>query len=166
MTTGCGADSVDQWTTVIGTAMHFNEMLFSSRSLLASVMLALAGAAAFSLVHLKSKEAFVGRIHVGIMILIGGALLLICVFLIDYFYYFRLLLGSVDTAQSLEQQCPELARFTIELSERVSRAWSHIVIILFYGTIFLGLIVLGFVIFFYSKSSSSGRPTRSTRNRK
>lgn len=139
----CGPDLAGHWATVVATAMHFNEMLLSTRSLIASVMLALIGAAALSVVRLEDKHAYFGRVHVGLLILLGGLLFLGCVFALDYFYYFKLLLGSVDVAETLERQCSSLPRLTIELSELVSQDLARLVILLFYGVIASAMIVLG-----------------------
>ena len=148
----CSLDLADHWSTVIGTPMHFNEMLLSTRSLIASVMLALIGGAALSVVRLEDDHAFIGGIHVGLVILAGGLVFLACVFALDYLYYFKLLLGSVEVAERLERQCPALPQLTIELSELVSRRWARWVIRLFYGAMAFTMIVLAILI--WSKKMS------------
>lgn len=150
----CGQDMAGHWATVVATAMHFNEMLLSTRSLIASVMLALIGAAALSVVQLEDKHAFFGRVpffgrvHVGLLILVGGLLFLICVFALDYFYYFQLLLGSVDVAERLERECSTVPPLTIELSKLVSRDLASLFILMFYGVIASAMIILGCLIWF------------------
>ena len=109
-------------------------------------MLAVAGAAAVSITHFKGKEGFVGKFHIGVWIIFGGIVLLLCVFVLDYFYYFQLLLGSVDVAKEIELRCTNLVHLTIALSDRVPIERAHLVISIFYIVIGIALAATGIII--------------------
>jgi hypothetical protein len=161
----CNADIANHWATVIRVAMHFNEMLLSTRSTTATVMLALLGAAGLSVTHLDDKHAYFGRIHVGLLILGGGALFLLCIYLLDYHYYFRLLLSSVDVAERLEQQCPaQLPPLTIELAEHVPRDAARNYINFFYGIIAATMFALGLFIW-HKKMPEHRKGTHNTKSK-
>lgn len=139
----CGQHLTEHWSTVIGVAMHFNGMLISTRSLVASVMTAVVGAAAVSAIHPKTEDSRIGGVPIGVFILLGGLVFLACMFVLDHFYYYRLLLGSVDIAEGLEHACPSLPKLTIELSQRVSRDWAFCVSVIFYGAIGIAMLAMG-----------------------
>ena len=143
----CTAEVMSHWETVLNVAMHFNQLLGSTRSLVASVMTAVFGAAAVAAIHLKPEVSRVGKIPLGVLILAGGLCFLFCMFLMDQTYYYRLLIGSVEVAEHLEKKCSALPQITLALSGKVSRVWSEYLAWLYYGflaladAIFMGIIL-------------------------
>ena len=86
-----------EWEIVIQTQMHFNDLLMKMRTATLSIVLAIFGAAGYSIL---SKETYLLTIndfsfHPSVIIISAGLVLLFSMFIMDYFYYFRLLVGAV-----------------------------------------------------------------------
>jgi hypothetical protein len=110
------------------------------------------GAAALSVAQLPNKfvrvEGF--STHVSAAVLIFALVLLVSVFLLDYFYYYRLLIGAVEIGQQIETANPHIFGITNYLSEKVSRRRAELVIWGFYGIPALtGLIFLAYVLWLH-----------------
>jgi hypothetical protein len=143
---------VKEWETVIKTQMHFNEMIIRSRTTGVSVVMAVYGAAALSIGQYPNKffELLGSKFHVSTAIIFFGLLLLTSIFILDYFYYFRLLLGAVDRGMEIDKayekrEIDGIRQFglTSMISKRVSIGWATFYIFIFYGIPFgVGLIFL------------------------
>lgn len=150
---------VEEWKTVIGVQMHFNEIIVRMRTTGVSVVIAVYGAAAFSISQFPRKflVAFGHPFHPSAAILVFGLLLLFSIFALDYIYYFRMLVAAVRQGERLDQQMRvrtlsglHLFGLTTLISERVSRGRARISLILFYGLPFLaGLGALWYVLYEY-----------------
>jgi len=126
---------IDEWKTVIDAQMHFNEMILRTRSIGSSVILAAYGAAAVSVAQYPNDRLpILGHcVHVGVVVMLFALCLLGSIFLLDYCYYYRLLLGAVERGEAIEKGLPEATRLTTNLSECVSRLGARNVIWAFYG---------------------------------
>ncbi len=165
----CSNDVIGQWTTVLNVAMHFNQMLVSTRTLVASVTTGVFGAAAFAATQLKPELARMWKMPLGVVILIGGIAFLFCMWVMDHFYYYQLLLGAVDVAEQLERKCATLPGLTVHLSENVSRWWAATVSDLYYGFLALGEIVFAYFVWRWDRAErlTAGRlPISQPPNRK
>lgn len=155
----CSAEVLSHWATVLEVAMHFNNLLALTRSLVASVMLAVFGAAILSTIRLKGEKiARIWSVPIGVVILIGGLTFLFCMFLLDHFYYYKLLLGTVDVAVNLEKKCPSLPPLTLELGKRVPREAATLILELFYGAIGLAILVTAGIIWHWDHSAKPTSP--------
>jgi hypothetical protein len=83
-----------EWDTVIRTQMHFNEMILKMRTLVATAVAAIFGA---------SAAAFSQGWYISVGIAAFGLVLMAGVFILDYFYYFRLLLGAVEKGYEIDK---------------------------------------------------------------
>jgi hypothetical protein len=87
---------LEEWKTVIQTQMHFNDMIMKMRTTGISVVLAVFGAAAYSLQYNKLYLTISGySFHASVLIIAFGLGMLVGVFSLDYFYYYKMLLGAV-----------------------------------------------------------------------
>jgi hypothetical protein len=92
-----------EWKVVIETQMHFNEMLMQMRTAGVSIVLAVFGAAAYSLQYDKLFLTLSGfQFHVSILIIVFGLGMLVGVFCLDYFYYYKMLLGAVKRGYEID----------------------------------------------------------------
>lgn len=95
---------LEEWKTVIQTQMHFNDMLMKMRTTAVTIVLAVFGAAAYSLQYDKlyltiSDYSF----HAAVLIMTFGLGMLAGVFCLDYFYYYRMLLGAVKRGDEIDE---------------------------------------------------------------
>jgi hypothetical protein len=135
---------VQRWRGVIDTTMHFNDMLMRTRSIGLSMVIAVYGAAIVSAGQYPDSTVtfFTYRLHVGVGIFAVGMLLLISLFLLDRWYYFPMLLASVDLAEEIERESGSAAQpIELKLTQRVSasasRRMAKFVLLLFYAVPFL-----------------------------
>lgn len=149
----------DEWKTVIETQMHFNEMTMQVRTATVSVVLAIFGAAGYSLQYsslLLDLTYF--KIHASALIILAGIFVLIAMFIIDYKYYYKMLLGAVRRGYELDKEFsnrPGHKYFSLSTHIRDAigkRNISRYFVLLFYilpiagGLIFMVFILLGYVI--------------------
>lgn len=136
-----------EYELVVKTQMHFNEMLMRYRSLAFTIM---TGLAALGLLLLKGEITYKEKVMLfGMECNIAGVLALLIlavwgvVFLVDYFYYFRLLIGAVERGEQIEKSVPAgFLGMTTGISKKMPRPWAHLVVILFYAIPFAaGLII-------------------------
>jgi len=127
---------VELWKEAIETQMHFNDLLIKMRTTVTSIILAVFGAAAITLkepqqwyVQILNKDIRLGALVMGI-----GVVFLIVQFIIDAGYYFPLLLGAVDYAESLGERynIPELSALTKSITKSVSRKKARRILLLYY----------------------------------
>jgi uncharacterized membrane protein YwzB len=95
---------LEEWKVVIQTQMHFNEMLMQMRTAGVTIVLAVFGAAAYSLQYDKLFLMFsTYRFHAAVLIITFGLGMLIGVFCLDYFYYYKMLLGAVKRGYEIDE---------------------------------------------------------------
>ncbi len=94
---------LEEWKTVVATQMHFNEMIMRLRTTGLSVVIAVYGAAAYSLkTNPGSIDVSGMKLSVAAAIILFGIILLICLFMIDFFYYHQMLRGAVEKGYELD----------------------------------------------------------------
>jgi ABC-type amino acid transport system permease subunit len=150
---------LEEWKTVINTQMHFNEMIMRARTTGVSVVMAVYGAAALAYGQYPNRfyDAFGSRFHVSTAIILFGLLLLISIFIIDYHYYYRLLIGAVERGEEIDKAYRDriidgtkLFGLTSSISNRVSRNRARICLFFFYGTpLLVGMVSLVYLLRFY-----------------
>jgi hypothetical protein len=127
---------VEVWKEAIETQMHFNDLLIKMRTTVTSIILAVFGAAAFTLK--EPQEWYVQilgtDIRLGTVVMVIGVVFLIVQFIIDAFYYFPLLLGAVDYTESLGERynIPELSALTKSITKSVSHKKAWCILCLYY----------------------------------
>ena len=146
--------TVQRWRATLDTQMHFDDMLMRTRTTAGSIIVGVFGAAAVSiaeypqrLIQLPGKT-----VHIAAIIVAAGLMSLIAVFLLDYFYYFRMLLATVEQSQVLERESrqpgsPIALELSSRLSRAVPRARASAVVWAFYGIPFsLGSFFLFYIV--------------------
>ena len=138
---------IEQWKTIIGVQMHFNDMIIRTRTLGVTVVVAVYGAAAASIGQFPRQFIIVcgKEFHISILGVLLGLLLLTSVFIIDKFYYYKLLIASVEKAEHIEQLLgnyevkgrEESGGITSYLTEKMSRRKANLIIFIFYGLAFV-----------------------------
>jgi len=149
-----------EWKTVIETQMHFNDMLMRMRTAAISVVVAIFGAAAALMGQFPDQRLSIcGRkVHASVGVIFGGLVLWIVIFIMDYCYYYKMLLGAVERGQEFDRAF-EKAEFygqfhlfgmTTLISTAVRRPTARRLVCLFYGVIFaLGALFLAIVLISY-----------------
>jgi len=128
---------LEEWKTVIQTQMHFNEMILRLRGMGIATVTAIFGAAAYSLQFEKIILHVKGYTFQAAIIIVFFALtLLLAIFILDYFYYFKLLLGAVKRGEEIDKNVrainPNMLGLTITISAFVSPASAKWLLIAFY----------------------------------
>ena len=87
---------MEEWKMIIQTQMHFNDLLMKVRTATLSIVLTIFGAAGYSIL---TKETFLLTLngitfHPSIIIISSGIVILISMFIIDYRYYYKMLVGK------------------------------------------------------------------------
>ena len=133
---------IEEWKTVIETQIHFNEMIIRARTTGVSVVMAVYGAAALSIGQYPGKfiSIFGSQFHVSAAIILFGISLLAGIFCMDYFYYYRLLLGAVERGEEIDRAYEgfsiggtSLFGMTTMISKKVSKRRATICLVIFYG---------------------------------
>lgn len=136
----------EEWRTVIETQMHFNEMLMQVRTAAVTIVLAFFGAAAISLqfdsLFLKFGDT---QFHAGALIIALGLGMLVGVFCLDYWYYYRMLLGAVKRGYEIDaayaNKIPGVKIFGMtsmirdEVGDGKTNGRSRLLICVYYGVI-------------------------------
>jgi len=132
--------AVQRWRGLIDTQMHFNDMLMRTRTVSLSIVMAVFGAAAVALAQFPDRLTTIpgSTVHVSAVVMAFGLLLLVSIFVLDYFYYYRLLLAVVRLTEEVEAAsrdplAPIELWLTSRLSECVSARRASLVIFAFYG---------------------------------
>src|SRR5688572_9649785 len=86
-----------EWQVVIGTQMHFNDLIIRFRTLTLATFAALVGAALT-----LTKTANLAPLEMTLLLAIPGVFW-VTAWLLDYFYYHRLLLGAVAEAAKFDE---------------------------------------------------------------
>jgi len=152
---------LEQWKAVIDVQMHFNEIILRMRTTGVSVVIAVYGAAALSIAQFPWKflDVFGYRVHPSAAILAFGLLLLVSILAVDYFYYYRLLVASVEMGERLDRQMEgrtfsgvPLLGLTTLISTKVTRCHAGLTLLVFYGL----PLVVGIVAMWYVLSHHAG----------
>ena len=150
---------IEEWKTVIETQIHFNEMIIRARTTGVSVVMAVYGAAALSIGQYPGKFINISgsQFHVSAAIILFGISLLTGIFCMDYFYYYRLLLGAVERGEEIDKAyegftvgTTRLFGMTTMISKKVSKRRATICLIIFYGIpLLIGIVSLIYLSWFY-----------------
>lgn len=119
-----------EWEIIIKTQMHFNDLILRFRGITLTAFITLVGATLTiqKFASLKKADVF--------LILIIILTLWLTAFIIDFFYYHRMLLGSVTQALKFDKS--ELFKryglfgMTSSISEYVRPSASKLIILLYY----------------------------------
>jgi len=157
---------IEEWKTVIETQIHFNEMIIRARTTGVSVVMAVYGAAALSIGQYPGNfiNIFGSQFHVSAAIILFVISLLAGIFSMDYFYYYRLLLGAVERGEEIDKAYKgfsvggtRLFGMTTMISKKVSKRRATICLIIFYGIpLIVGILSLIYLTCFYCVELSTG----------
>ena len=129
-----------EWKTIIETQMHFNDLIIRFRSIVLTAFITLVGVS----VALQGTKKIDEKQF--LMILAILFFLWATAFVMDFFYYHRLLLGSVAQAMKFDES--EIGKrlglfgLTTCISRVVHPPASKIMVGLFYGIPLIGMLVL------------------------
>lgn len=95
---------LQEWRTVVDTQMHFNDMIIRMRTLGVTAVVTVFGAAAFAIGQYPDRfyDLLGERFHVSEGVIFFGLVLWAAIFFIDFFYYFRLLIGAVNRSYEID----------------------------------------------------------------
>lgn len=119
--THAGFDLFRVWKEYEALAMHFNDLLMRLRSQSLAAVATFATAASV----LLKTDAIGTDFSWGTLATVFGSLFVfwIAIWLLDFFYYNRLLLGAIDALEEIEKESKTASRvFQIELSTRIEKA--------------------------------------------
>jgi uncharacterized membrane protein len=95
----------EEWKQITTVQMHFNEMIIRMRTLAVSVVISVFGGAGF--VVARYRDQFIkleGRsFHISVFVAAAGLLLWLTIFIVDYCYYYKLLLGAVRRGYEIDK---------------------------------------------------------------
>ena len=95
---------IEEWKVVIDVQMHFNDMIMRLRTTVISIVLAFFGAASISLQYPQLYLNFrYFSFHASVLIVASGLVLLMSVFFLDYFYYYKMLIGAVNRGYQIDE---------------------------------------------------------------
>jgi hypothetical protein len=129
-----------EWKVIIETQMHFNDLIIRFRSIVLTAFITLVGASVALQKTERIDERQLHTLFCILFVLWGTA------FVVDFFYYHQLLLGSVAQAMKFDQS--ELGKrlglfgLTTCISAIVHPPASKIIVGLFYGIPTIALVVL------------------------
>lgn len=92
---------LDAWKAIVEVQMHFNDMLMKVRNLGVTLLLAVFGAAAFSLQYELYLHLPFGRYHLATLIIAFGLIAWLSIWFMDR-YYNKLLAGAVSKSTEIE----------------------------------------------------------------
>lgn len=156
---------LEEWKTVIQTQMHFNDMIMKMRTTGISIVLAVFGAAAYSLQYDKLYLTICGySFHASVLIITFGLGMLIGVFGLDYFYYYKMLIGAVKRGYEIDETYKnrrvddsKIFGMTTMIRDEIGKPGkSKLFVWLFYGLVFvLGIIFIVGVLLGYAPTFNS-----------
>ena len=132
-----------EWEVVINTQMHFNDLIIRYRNIFLTIFL--------SIITVSFSLYSYGKIEPATFYCIVVAILLswALAFLLDYFYYYQMLLAAVAHAKKFDdnEKFKELGLFglTKEISDRVTQCKASTFIFIFYG-VPAALTIIGVII--------------------
>jgi uncharacterized membrane protein YwzB len=156
---------LEEWKTVIQTQMHFNEMLMKMRTTAVSIVIAVFSAAAYSLQYDKLYLTIRGcSFHASVLIITFGLGMLVGVFVLDYFYYYKMLLGAVERGYQIDRAYKDklidgakMFGLSTEIRKAIGKPHlSKFYVWTFYGLVFaLGIIFVIGILFGYAPTLNS-----------
>lgn len=142
---------LELYKMALDSQMHFNELLIKMRTTVISIILAVFGAATISLKDLTLYAQILGRkVHISIVILVIGLIFLACQWLIDFFYYYKLLLGSVKFTEKIDKNYEKFGFFglTTSIIKSVSPTSAGVILCIYYSIpLILGALTI-YIIYF------------------
>lgn len=93
---------VEAWKTTIQVQQHFNDIELRIRALAITVLTAVIGAAALAIKDGTTITILGGRLHLGAFIFLIGLVAWLLFYLVDQYWYHRLLVGAVTHGEALE----------------------------------------------------------------
>jgi len=119
-----------EWKTTIETQMHFNDLIIKFRSIVLSIFIGTLG-----IIYGLTKQIKLQTVD--IYVLIGLSFTFwICCFVLDFFYYHRLLLGSVGHSRKFDNneilKKKGLFGLTSRINNEINPGVSKILIWIFY----------------------------------
>ncbi len=93
----------EAWKTSIEVQQHFNSLEMQIRNFAVTVLTAVLGAAAFTLKEPVTIAVYGYELSSTVVLLVGGLIGWLSFYLMDRFWYHRLLKGAVRQAQILEK---------------------------------------------------------------
>ena len=156
---------LEEWKTVIQTQMHFNDMIMKMRTTGVTIILAFFGAAAISLQYANLYLTICNfSFHASVLIIICGLVMLSGIFVLDYFYYFKMLLGAVERGYQIDRAYKDklidgakMFGLSTEIRKAVGRPdRSKVYICIFYGLVFaLGIVFIVGILLGYAPTFNS-----------
>jgi hypothetical protein len=111
---------IDVWKTIVGVQMHFNELAMRIRGLFITILIALFASIGFLIDKQLSLQLWRLNIQYAVLVPLFGIFGAMLFYLIDRYWYHRLLKGAVNHAIKIEQkfraELPELS-----LSEEIGK---------------------------------------------
>ena len=103
---------IEEWKVVIQTQMHFNDLLMKIRTATMSVVLSIFGAAGYSMLMIDTSSSnFMGwAFHPSALIISAGITLSVSMLIIDFKYYYKMLLGAVKRGYEFDNEFKALER--------------------------------------------------------
>lgn len=100
---------MEEYKTVIDTQMHFNDMLMKMRAIVFSVIIAVFGGAAAILGQYPQQFLYIDKlpVHVAALVILFGLFLLVAIAIMDYCYYYKMLLGAVRRGYEFDELLKE-----------------------------------------------------------
>lgn len=156
---------LEEWKKTVDVQMHFNDLIMRNRQIVMTSVLTVFGAAAFSLQFPNLiLDISLLKFHAAASIILFGLGLLLSMLFLDYFYYFRLLLGAVDRGEGIEKILQErssnqLGGLTLAISKTVDRQRAQRSLFWFYVIpLILGSVFLVFVLIGYPSTGTDTKP--------
>jgi hypothetical protein len=113
-------NAIDVWKTIVGVQMHFNELAMRIRGLFVTILIALFASIGFLIDKQLSLQLRGLNIQYAVLVPLFGIFGAMLFYLIDRYWYHRLLKGAVNHAIKIEQkfraELPELS-----LSEEIGK---------------------------------------------
>lgn len=132
----------EEWKTTIETQMHFNDLIIKFRSVVLSVFITGLGV----VYGFSDKLSINDNLY---FVLILAFVFWICCFILDYFYYQKLLLGAVKHAKKFDEneffKKKGLFGLTKRISYEISGFLTKTLIWLFYLIPLIVLAILAFI---------------------
>lgn len=95
--------ALEMWKEAIGVQKHFNDIELRIRNLAITLIVAVIGAAAYSLNQNLTLHVWSAQIPLAVAVLLGGLVGWVALYSMDRFWYHHLLIGAVINAKNLEE---------------------------------------------------------------
>jgi len=111
---------ITAYTKVIDVQMHFNEMVMRVRNIAVTLILAVFGAAAYSIQH----PYFIGGIHIAALIIAFGLAAWASLWVMDLSHFHLLLRGAVKKSSDIEDayQNDEVLKSVFGMTKEISKS--------------------------------------------